>query len=214
MKKVRIIVLGVGGILLKEGVNPLVDILGLMGKGSEALKLQEEYEKRKETGPWGLEQYAGLYSGIEKEKLASVSAEYLSEQFRAGVQDTIRELKKRGYVVGAMSAHPDFVMDTLKEMLSLDFAEGTKFEYKDGKTTGKLAQELNRYGKGEVLNMLAERFGSTTDAIAVIANSITQIPMIKKSGSYIAFNQKNDLGHKSDYEVPDGDFAKLLDIFY
>lgn len=208
----KLIVLGVGGILLKDGVNPLVDILGLLGKENDAQELQKEYEKRKESGPWGLAQYAELYRTIRKEKLTSVATEYLSGQLRRNVQNTIRELKERGYVVGSLSAHPDFVMDILKGILDLDFAVGTEFEFKDGIATGNLVRELDRYGKDEALDVLAERFATTVENITIVANSITQIPMIKKAGSYIAFNQKKDLGIVPGHEIPDGDFEKLLDI--
>lgn len=212
MKK-ELIIFGVGGILLKDGVNPLVDILGLLGKQSAALGVQEEYDRRKEKGPWGLAQYADLYRGTKLDQLMSIATEYLSEQLRPNVQKTIRTLKERGYVVGAMSAHPDFVMDAIKDMLDLDFSEGTKFEYSDGVMTGNLARELNRNTKCKVLEEITRRFGVENEHATIVANSITQVPVIEKVGRYIAFNQSRDLGHKPNFEVRDGDFAKLLEVF-
>lgn len=213
MNKTHLIIFGVGGILLKDGINPLIDILRLLGKGSEAEKLQIEYEKNKERGPWGLAEYAMLYRGEELKKLKTITTEYLLVQVRPDVQITINTLKGRGYIVGSLSAHPDFVMDTLKEMLDLDFVEGTKFEYEEGVATGVLAREFNRYGKGEEVSALSKLFGVSTENISLVANSITQIPMIEKVGEYVAFNQNKELGHKPDHEIPDGDFAKLLETF-
>ena len=213
MGKTHLIIFGVGGILLSDGANPLVDILRLLGKGIEAEELQSEYEKHKEKGPWGLEKYAILYRGEEQENLKSIAVEYLSSQLRSGVQTTIKEFKSRGYIVGSLSAHPDFVMDILKEILDLDFAEGAKFEYKDGVATGTLSREFNRYDKGGEISVLSKTFNVKTEDIFVVANSVTQIPMIEKAGKYIAFNQKKDLGHNPDYEISDGNFEKLLNIF-
>ncbi|MEK7092173.1 MAG: hypothetical protein AAB907_00950, partial [Patescibacteria group bacterium] len=84
----KLIIFGVGGILLKDGVNPLVDILGLLNKQDEALRLQKEYELHKEKGPWGLAQYAKLYQGESREHLLSINIEYLSDRLRPEVQKT------------------------------------------------------------------------------------------------------------------------------
>lgn len=213
MKKPKIIIFGIGGILLKDGGNPLFDILCMLGKELEARRIQEEYERRKEKGPWGLAQYAELFRGIEKEKLATLAVEYLSEHLRSQFQEVILELKRRGYVVGVMSAHPDFIVDTLREIFDFDFAQGTVFEYENDIATGNLLREFNRYDKGDAIQSLAETFSVTPSDIAIVANSITQVPIIERVGGYIAFNQRKDLGKKFDFEIPDGDGAKLLDIF-
>lgn len=213
MKKPKIIIFGVGGILLKDGGNPLFDILCMLGKEREAREVQEEYERRKEKGPWGLAQYAELFRGVKKEKLTALAVEYLSEHLRPKFQEVIFELKRRGYVVGVMTAHPDFIVDTLREIFAFDFAQGTVFEYENDIATGKLVREFNRYDKGDAIQALAENFSVTSSDIAIVANSITQVPVIELVGGYIAFSQKKDLGKKSDYEIPDGDPIKLLEIF-
>ncbi|MEK7092174.1 MAG: hypothetical protein AAB907_00955, partial [Patescibacteria group bacterium] len=115
--------------------------------------------------------------------------------------------------IGTMSAHPGFVMEALKDMLEFDFSEGTNFEYRDGITTGNLERELNRNTKCEVLEEVIKRFEVTANDIAIVANSITQVPLIEKVGKYVSFNQHRDLGHKPDFEVKEGAFEKLLEIF-
>lgn len=213
MKKPKIIIFGVGGILLKDGSNPMFDILCVLGKEHDARMIQEEYEKRKEVGPWGLAQYAELFRGVEKEKITALTVKYLSEYLRPQFQKVILELRRRGYVVGVMTAHPDFVVDALEEIYDFDFAQGTVFEYENDMVTGNLVQEFNRYDKGDAIQTLAETFSVTPSDIAIVANSITQVPIIERVGGYIAFNQKKDLGKKFDYEIPDGDPTKLLEIF-
>lgn len=213
MKKPKIIIFGVGGILLENGCNPMFDILRLLGKEQEARVIQEEYERRKEVGPWGLAQYAELFRGMEKERLAALAVEYLSEHLRPQFQDVILELKRRGYVVGVMSAHPDFVVDAFEGIYNLDFAQGTVFEFENNVATGNLTREFNRYDKGDATQALAKTFAVTPNDIVVVANSITQVPIIERVGGYVAFNQKKDLGKKFDYEIPDGNPVKLLEIF-
>ncbi|KKT81690.1 MAG: hypothetical protein A2V96_01540 [Candidatus Yonathbacteria bacterium RBG_16_43_6] len=213
MKKPKIIIFGVGGILLKDGSNPMFDILCVLGKEHDARMIQEEYEKRKEVGPWGLAQYAELFRGVEKEKITALTVKYLSEYLRPRFQEVILELRRRGYVVGVMTAHPDFVVDALEEIYDFDFAQGTVFEYENDMVTGNLVQEFNRYDKGDAIQALAETFSVTPSDIAIVANSITQVPVIERVGGYVAFNQKKDLGKKFDYEIPDGDPTKLLAIF-
>lgn len=213
MKKPKIIIFGVGGILLKDGSNPMRDILRMLGKGNEAQEIQEEYERRKKAGPWGLAEYVKLFRGAEKEKLTVLTVEYLSEHLRPQFQDVLQELQRRGYVVGVMSAHPDFIVDTLKKVFDFDFAHGTVFEFENNVATGNLVREFNRYDKGDAVESLSETFSVSPDDIVVVANSITQVPIIEHVGGYIAFNQKNDLGKKFDYEISDGDPMKLLEIF-
>lgn len=72
---------------------------------------------------------------------------------------------------------------------------------------------MEKISKCEVLEEITRRFGVEIEHTTIVANSITQVPVIEKVGRYIAFNQSRDLGHKPDFEVRDGDFAKLLEIF-
>lgn len=213
MKNPKIIIFGVGGILLKDNSNPLFDILCALGKETEARAVQEEYERRKGSGPWGLAQYAELFRGTQKEKLITLVSEYFSDHLRPQFQGVVHELKRRGYGVGVMSAHPDFVVDALKEIFSFDFAQGTVFEYVNGVATGNLVRGFDRHDKGGAIESLSKTYAVSPSNMAIVANSITQVPMIEHVGTYIAFNQKNELGKKFDYEVPDGNPVKLLEIF-
>ena len=75
------------------------------------------------------------------------------------MKEFIKELKKRDFLIGAISANPQFVMDVLTEILPLDFSEGTKLEFKDGIATGKIKRKIDRYIKAEILKEKRKKYG-------------------------------------------------------
>lgn len=198
-------------ILLKGEMGGFKDILVLLGKEKKVQEIDKEYQKRKISGPWGLEELAKLYRGFPEDKLKQIALNYCQKYLINGVKEFIKELKKRDFLIGAVSANPQFVMDALAEILPLDFSEGTKLEFKDGITTGKIQRKVDRYIKAEILREKRGKYGLKKENIIVIGDSVTDLPMVKEAKVFIGFDgEKENAGDICKMIIT---HEKLRDIF-
>jgi len=81
-------------------------------------------------------------------------------------------------------------MDALKEILPLDFSEGSELEFKNKKATGKIQRKVDRYIKSEILREKIKKYKLKKENVIVIGDSITDLPMAKESGIFIALLPK------------------------
>ena len=110
----KIIATGPSGIFLKSKVSPIKDILAILGKTDEVEKIDQEYQRRKNEGPWGLEEIAVLYKGFSKKELYDASVEYCNNNIQSDAGQFVKRAHEHGAAVGLISANPQFVLDVLK----------------------------------------------------------------------------------------------------
>ena len=176
----------------KSQMGGIKDLLLGLGK-KEVIEIDKEYQWRKFFGPWGLDELAKLYQGFSEKKLKDLSFNYYLEYALLGIKDFVFSLKEKGFLVGVVNANPQFMMDSLKENLPLDFAIGTKLEFKDSICTGRIEKEVNRYVEAEILKEKIKEYGlNKEDVITFGRASITHLPIAKESGIYIGFDPTKD----------------------
>jgi HAD superfamily phosphoserine phosphatase-like hydrolase len=207
----KLIVFDVDGVLLDNKLGGFKDILVLLEKRKEVKEIEKEWQKRKFSGPWGLEKLAKLYQGISEKKLEKITIEYCREHLMNGVKECLVKLKTRNYIIGALSSNPQFILDALTEILPLDFAEGTKLEFKNKKATGKIKKEANRYIKDRILKVKIKKYKLKKENVIVVGDSITDLPMAKEAGTFIAFLPKEKEVEKiADFVIKKKDLRKIL----
>lgn len=173
----------------KTEMGGIKDLLVILGKKKEVIEIDKEYQKRKLLGPWGLSELAKLYQEITADKLKNLSFDYCQKNLLTGMKELTVELKNRGFLIGVLNANPQFMMDSLKEFFSLDFAEGTQLEFQEGVTTGRIQKEVNRYIEAEILKQKIREYGiDRKNVITMGRSSITHLPIAKESGLYIGFD--------------------------
>jgi len=202
------------GVLLEGKMGAFKDILVSLGKEGEALKVEEEYQKRKLTGPWGLEKLAELYKGFSKRKLKEMALNYCTENLRKGTRETIDELERRDFIIGAISSDPQFVMDALTEIIPLDFSEGTKLEFKKGIATGRIGRKIDRYIKVDILKEKKREYEIEKENVILIGDAITELPMVKEAGVFIAFDaREEEVEDIAKIIIRDEDLRKIFGYF-
>lgn len=208
MNTKKIVILS-SGCLLKEAMGSFKDILVRFGKEEEVRKLDEEYQQKKESGPWGMEEVAKLYAGISEADLRQEATRHCREDLAEGAKEAIGAIKQMGCIVGAITASPKFVMDALKEALGLDFAFGTELEFVNGTATGNISVKIDRFGKAELLKQKIAELEAEKDNVILIGDSITDLPMAELAGKFIAFNTDiEDVKQKAQAVIQ----GKLTDI--
>lgn len=176
----------------KSQMGGIKDILVGLGR-KEAIEIDKEYQWRKLFGPWGGEELAKLYQGFSEERLKRLSFDYYLEYLLPGLREFVFGLKEKGFLIGVLSYNPQFMMDTLKEHLPLDFAIGTQLEFKEGIATGKIQKEVNRYDEAEILKQKRKEYGIGKENVITLGrSSITHLPIAKESAVYIGFDPVKD----------------------
>ncbi len=175
-------------IFLKNGSNPISDILIRLGKKDEVEALLKEYEEKKHKGPFGLEQMAKFYGEFSESEVKEEAEKYVSENLKEGTKELVKNIKQKGYIIGVISANPQLVLDILKKEFSLDFAVGTEFDFEKG----ELKSKVDRFKKAEILNQKAKELGIDKENIVVLGSSVSDLPMAENAGKFIVAGAKDE----------------------
>ncbi|OGF30489.1 hypothetical protein A2300_02160 [Candidatus Falkowbacteria bacterium RIFOXYB2_FULL_35_7] len=205
------VVFDVDGVLLEVEKGGFKEVAEFLGKEKEVAKLHAEYEKRKNKGPWGLEQLAELFKNYKKTYLLQIASGYIDVRLAKNVKQVISKLKQRKIIVGAISSNPQFILEVLAKKLNLDFVAGNILQYKHNIATGKLKRKVDRYVKPEVLKNYMKKYKVSGKDVVVVGDSITDIPMGEIAGLFIAFNPKNgELEKEADVIINSRDMKSIL----
>lgn len=179
--------------LFESEMGGIKDLLVLLGKEKKVKEIDAEYQRRKFLGPWGLKELARLYQDISEDKLKEASWEYCRKNLLKGIGEFSVTLKERGFLVGALSSNPQFMMDIVKDALPLDFVIGTQLEFREGMATGLIHKEVNRYTKAEILKRKRKEYGlNHKDVITIGRATTTHLPMTRESGIFIGFDPRQE----------------------
>jgi len=130
-----------------------------------------------------------------------------------GAEETILELKKRGYKVATITGNFEIITNRLKD-LDIDYIFCNQLHDEDGKLTGEISGPLIVEGsKGEVLQELMDQEGLKAAECAAVGDGANDIPMLEKAGLSIAFNAKPALKEVADIVVEGKDLREILPLF-
>lgn len=210
--KKKLIVFDVDGSLLNNKFGGLKDLLVILGKEKEVKKLDREYQKRKFLAPWGLKEVAALYKGFSEKKLRKLSLSYCKENLMLGAKETVKHFKQLGYLTGAISSNPQFLLDDLKDILFLDFVVGLELEFKDGKATGKISRKIDRFAKAEVLQEKMRQYGIDRKDTIVLGDSVADVPMAQEANKFIAVAPDQEARKEADVVIKRRDLASIIKL--
>ncbi len=129
-----------------------------------------------------------------------------------GAQETIRELKKRGYYLVAISSgglHRP-VEKRLKE-LGYDEVYSNDLEEVNGIVTGKFILNVEHHNKHLVLENVLKKLKLSWEECAVVGDDITDITLLRRAGLSIAFCPKNmKLIKAADVVIEKEDLREIL----
>lgn len=130
-----------------------------------------------------------------------------------GAEETLKELKKRGYKIATITGNFEVVADRLKE-LKMDYVFCNVLHEENGVLTGEVSGPLMVEGaKAEVLQTLMDSEGLTAEECAAVGDGANDISMIQKAGLGVAFNAKPVVKEVADVIIENKDLRELLTIF-
>lgn len=109
------------------------------------------------------------------------------DQVYAYTRDLIADLKKKDYLLFAISASQDEIVKMLADYYGFDDSGGSHYEIKDGAYTGK-GKILKSDHKPEFLKRLVKKHGATWEGSIAVGDTESDIPMLSIVEKPIVFN--------------------------
>jgi HAD superfamily hydrolase (TIGR01490 family) len=103
-------------------------------------------------------------------------------------RDLIVSLKKKGYMLVAISGSPNYIVEKYAKAVGFDLFFGTELEVVAGKFTGKVANIESATNKAKILKSLAEKYNANLKNCLAVGDTDGDIEMLKLVGKPIAFN--------------------------
>lgn len=150
-----------------------------------------------------------LLKGASMEDIKSLAEEM---SLMEGAEETIKELKNRGYKVATISGSFDVIADPIKEKLDLDYAFSNKLHEEDGILTGEVSGPLVTGSKYDVLKQITEEENITMEQCVAVGDGANDISMIEAVKVGVAFNAKPALKEIADVVIENRDLSELLPV--
>jgi glucosyl-3-phosphoglycerate synthase len=138
------------------------------------------------------------------------------------IKQVVKELKKRGYVVGIISDSYQVVANYVKNKIDADFAMANQLEYFEGKATGEIKIPSWFYrGKHSICNHsvcktnamlhVCSRYQVLPENCVAVGDSANDRCIIRHAGTGVAFCTKDELLRLvADRNINKPSFAELL----
>lgn len=129
-----------------------------------------------------------------------------------GAEETIKELKKRGFTVVCFSGGFKNATVPFMEKYGLDCEFSNILHEKDGVLTGLVGGEMMfNHSKGEMLKRLQKITGTSPADTITAGDGANDLSMFKFAGTKIAFCAKPVLEQQADIIIKEKDLTLILD---
>ncbi|EHP88809.1 phosphoserine phosphatase SerB [Methanotorris formicicus] len=178
------------------------------GVEEEVKKITKEAMEGKLNFEQSLRKRVSLLKGLPVEKVEKAVSNI---KLMNGAEETIKELKKKGYVVGVVSGGFDIAVKRIKEKLELDYAYANELIENDGILTGEVrGPVMSETAKGDILEEIARKEGVDLKDTIAVGDGANDISMFNKAGLKIAFCAKEILKEKADICIEKKDLREIL----
>lgn len=174
----------------------------------------EKYKELAFAGKITYEEWARLDASLWKGTNYETMLEIIDKvPFVDDLEEVVKELKRRGYVLAVITAGLDIIKVRLQK-LGFDYVIGNQLVFRNGVVTGEVNVKVKFDEKDIILKDLALEHGYTLDHCAAVGDGINDIRVFKEVRLAIAFNPMSEDVEKNSHIIIKGDSLKpLLDIF-
>ena len=190
-----------------EAIDEIGKLMGVEEEISELTKKAMEGDLDFETA---LKERAALLKGASVEDIKEVVSKI---PLMKGAEETIAELKKRGYKIATITGSFEIIANRLKDDLGLDYAFSNVLHEEEGKLTGEVSGPLVNGSKAEILKEIMEMEKVKAEESAAVGDGANDVSMLEEAGLGIAFNAKPVLKEKADVVVEKRDLKEILKVF-
>ncbi|MDD1763763.1 MAG: phosphoserine phosphatase SerB [Methanobacteriaceae archaeon] len=186
------------------------EIAKLAGAESEVSEITQQAMEGKLDFGTALKQRVALLKGTSVEEITKVVQEI---PIMEGAEETIAELKNRGYKIATISGSFEIIAHRLKDLLDLDYVFSNTLEEEEGLLTGEVSGPLVVGSKADILAKIMDIEKISPEECAAVGDGANDISMLEKAGVGVAFNAKPVLKQSADIIVEKKDLRELLKVF-
>lgn len=190
-----------------EAIDEIGKLMGVEAEISEITKKAMEGDIDFETA---LKERVALLKGASVENIKEVVSNI---PLMEGAEETIAELKNRGYKIATITGSFEIIANRMKDDLGLDYAFSNILHEEEGKLTGEVSGPLVKGSKAEVLKEIMEMEKIKAEETAAVGDGANDVSMLEEAGLGIAFNAKPILKEKADVVVEKRDLKELINVF-
>lgn len=190
-----------------EAIDEIGNIVGIQKEIAEITEKAMEGEIDFETA---IKERVTLLKGTSVDEIKEVIQNI---PLMEGVEETIDELKKRGYKIATISGSFEVIANRLKEELDLDYAFSNVLHEEDGVLTGEVSGPLVNGSKADVLKDILKMENISAAECAAVGDGANDISMLETAELGIAFNAKPVLIEIADIVIEKKDLKELLPYF-
>jgi phosphoserine phosphatase len=152
---------------------------------------------------------ATCWKGMPESKIASL---FEPVDYMKNAKACLRKLKKRGFMLAAISTGLQYIAQTIKNELSFDYVLSNILLSRKNILTGGVKINVSHNLKARALQDICRRCRVKTSEVISIGDSAGDIPLAEKSGYSIAFNcSDKKLADLVDYNCRTNDFIEVYD---
>ncbi|MDO5852165.1 MAG: phosphoserine phosphatase SerB, partial [Methanobacteriaceae archaeon] len=175
----------------------------------EISKITQEAMEGKISFETSIKKRVSLLKGINTNEIKKVLKPI---PYTIGAKETVKELKKRGYIIAIITGSFTIITDEVKKELNPDYVFSNILETEDGKLTGKITGPLITHDKIDVLKNLIKDLNISLEECAAIGDGANDLNMVKNVALGISFNGKPILEENADKLINKKDLRMVLDI--
>ncbi|MDQ7008537.1 MAG: HAD-IB family phosphatase [Acidobacteriota bacterium] len=190
------------------------EFLGPGQGGGDGERFKAFVEGRLEYAEWvALDVGDWQRAGVTRQALAAVIRRELTPV--PGAAETLRTLRRRGYLVALVSGTLDLTLEVVFGGLEVDRAFTNHIRFAaDGSISGWQATPFDMEGKARALDLLARDFDCPTGSIAFVGDHWNDLAALEKAAVAIAYQPKDPrVREAADHVLEGPDLLPLLDLF-
>lgn len=159
---------------------------------------------------------AAHWKGMPESRIRRI---FRSVAYSKNAARCIRDLKKRGFKLAAISTGLQYVPERLRKEFDFDYILSNRLLSRKGILTGGVGITIAHGAKHTVLRRLFRKFRVRPAEVISVGDSDGDIPLARDSGYSIAFNSTSkELSRLVDYDCRTPDFRevyrKILSVTY
>lgn len=152
---------------------------------------------------------AAHWKGLDVAELREIFEEI---PYTENAPECIRDLKKLGYKMAALSTGLQFLADRIKKDLGIRHIICNRLTVRNGKLSGGVKINLTHGAKGTALKKIVKKYSLKPSEAIGVGDSGGDIPLARAAGYFIAFNSSSkELSQIADYDCQTTDFRELYE---
>ncbi|MBP7055907.1 MAG: HAD family phosphatase [Candidatus Omnitrophica bacterium] len=203
----RLIILDIDGTITRHisSWRYIHEKLGLWT--NRAFRYQEQFFAGKISYRRFCELDAAHWKGMPESRIRHI---FSSVVYSKNAKRCIKDLKRRGFRLAAISTGLQYIPERLKIEFDFDYILSNRLLSRNGRLTGGVKINIAHGAKHKVLKDIFKRFGVKPHEVISVGDSDGDIPLARDSGYSIAFNSTSkELSRIVDYKCKTKDFREV-----